>query len=319
MTGSWEEGALFLEDILTIGEKTTLSLGLRYDYVNYGTATTSDNLASDFDSESHTTPRAAVAYDITHDSTIKFSYQEGFRYPDMAYYSWWIFHNETLKSGGYELPTLTPETMKSYELGYFSKINNNLTLTANAYHSVYKNQLGWVNFDRENPYISPAAYDYATSVNGWLGSFMNQENEISTIGGELIVNWSFEDDHDLNMGVSKVKMKDFQEKRYPPLQVKTTLTSKYLDNRLSIVFNHHYNSGLSKGDHSNMHSDYKEARSVFNASAKYSFSDSFNAKLSIINLFENDTPKYTFDLSSPWLTASGNNHRYIYLNANYKI
>ena len=129
----------------------------------------------------------------------------------------------------------------------------------------------------------------------------------------------FEDNQILNIGVSGVKMNGFPEKRYPPLQIKTNLSSQYLDNRLLVILNHHYNSGLSEGDYSNMHPDYKDARSVFNASARYSFSNSLSMKLSVNNILENDTPKYTFDLSRPWLAASGNNHRYIYLSMNYKM
>ncbi|PCJ43172.1 MAG: hypothetical protein COA99_07815 [Moraxellaceae bacterium] len=319
VTGSWEETALFFEDTLTIGNKTTLSLGLRYDNVSYGKDIEAGGLSElDFEDQSNVTPRIAIAYDINDTSTIKFSYQEGFRYPDMAYYTWWIQFNDILEAGGYSLPALEPETMSSFEIGYYNELNeDDLTLTANLYYNVYKDQLTWHFFDRDGPYVSPEAYDYVLGEAGWFGSFINQHEDMSVIGAELMINWKIQEDHAVSLGIGKVKLNDFPEERFPPLQVKTNIVSTLLNNKLSLTLNHHYNSGLSSNGFENMHDDYKDARSVFNGSAKYLFSNYLSAKLVIKNILENDTPKYSFELDSPWTANAGNNHRYIYLSLNY--
>lgn len=93
--------AVYLQDQITITEKLSATLGVRYDNTD------------DFDSE--TTYRIATRYALTPSTLIRATYSEGFRAPSL--YEMYGFSPNSFFSAYYGNPDLRPETSKNWELG----------------------------------------------------------------------------------------------------------------------------------------------------------------------------------------------------------
>jgi vitamin B12 transporter len=93
--------AVYLQDQITITEKLSATLGVRYDNTD------------DFDSE--TTYRIATRYALTPSTQIRATYSEGFRAPSL--YEMYGFSPNSFFSAYYGNPDLRPETSKNWELG----------------------------------------------------------------------------------------------------------------------------------------------------------------------------------------------------------
>lgn len=169
MNGLWREWALFSEVTMSLGSLTMIS-GLRYDRVMYGSKPW-ELLARErgqgvpINDQGHVSPRLALSYQINNRNTVKASYQEGFRYPDAAYYHWWMDFNKTLfdvapflndfaetehlfldinQNEFGLLPELEPEVMRSIEVNYHTETSRHrASLDINAYVNFFEDMLQW--------------------------------------------------------------------------------------------------------------------------------------------------------------------------------
>lgn len=93
--------AVYLQDQISITDKLSTTLGIRYDNTD------------DFDSE--TTYRIATRYELTPFTQVRASYSEGFRAPSL--YEMYGFTPNNFFSAYYGNPDLDPETSENWELG----------------------------------------------------------------------------------------------------------------------------------------------------------------------------------------------------------
>ena len=93
--------SVFGQSIISLGEKTQLTLGVRHD---------------DYDlAGGKTTSRAALVHEVASDSAIKFIYGEAFRAPTSSEY---FFQNNPVVQGN---PELNPETVATHEVVWLTK------------------------------------------------------------------------------------------------------------------------------------------------------------------------------------------------------
>lgn len=155
--GGWRETALFIEDIYTINEKLTVSGGLRYDnyYINK-LKETQQNIA----------PRFAASYAFNNNSTLKLSYQQGFRtfdlfnlyqtmYNRMPKLNWANTDKNTnltpvLPAGTnstYDQYTIDikPEKLNSFEVTYHQDLlNKQISIDINGFYNNYQNTIDYL-------------------------------------------------------------------------------------------------------------------------------------------------------------------------------
>ncbi len=196
----WNEFAFFTEDLWRITNKLNLSLGLRYDAVRYSSNIGSD--AGDHDiadrNHSHTAPRVAGAYQLTDNSNIRLSYQQGFRWPDAAQIRAMVQNNEAVLGliqssvvlGQHQyIRFLKPEIVNSYELNYtHSLMNKKMTLDVNLYYNGYKNFLVYNNAE---------------------GTVVNVD--FASSGGECIVNYEVTPKTDMMVSFAQSRPQRFTE------------------------------------------------------------------------------------------------------------
>lgn len=191
LDGELHKYELFAENIWAITEDWTASLGLRYDDIRYGTLYEPEaEVEIKPDMLAALTKRVASSYQISDHRTIKFAYQEGFRYPDVSYYLTYGVANAALSEANLELlPTLQEETVYSYEINYLQS-NQNYTASweFNLYHNTYKNTLSWV--DYTEAMLGPQRYNTARQAIGFgPGAYANTAGKLKAIGGEIVGNW----------------------------------------------------------------------------------------------------------------------------------
>ncbi len=88
--------------------------------------------------------RLGIAWAASADTTLKASYQDGFRNPDAAYYTHWAARSAIKdRMGMPALPALANETMNSFELNLSERLASAVALTVNAYYNRYHGLLAW--------------------------------------------------------------------------------------------------------------------------------------------------------------------------------
>jgi outer membrane receptor protein involved in Fe transport len=170
-SGKYLSAGLFGEDIISLTDKLTAYLGLRYDMIFQGRHQsfnetggvkpppfTPDNL-------DHLSPRVGLVYELGKNDTVKLSYQQGFRFPEVAMYGWHSAFDNILDGGGFaRLPKINTETMDSIELNYVKKFpEQHLTAYLNVFHNIYHDRLTWIWFKPGDGYMQPAAWSYVTN------------------------------------------------------------------------------------------------------------------------------------------------------------
>jgi outer membrane receptor for ferrienterochelin and colicins len=107
-------GALFIQDEITLGESVIVNVGVRHDHYDSFGGTTN--------------PRLGLIYNPTKETTLKLLYGEAFRAPT-AYELFWR-QNEVTKAN----PLLQPETNKTAELVVEHYLANNVRLSATGFY-----------------------------------------------------------------------------------------------------------------------------------------------------------------------------------------
>ena len=164
----WMTVGAFAEDQLRLGKLTVLP-GLRYDktYFSDNIATVppfSDGPYPPSDDVDALTKRLALAYQLDERQTAKLSYQEGFRFAD-AWSQQWRAHQEAGQPTHLEI---VPEQSTSYEADYaiHDLLAKRLDLSLALFYNQYDHTQGWI---------------------ADLGGFGNSPATITSVGGDLIV------------------------------------------------------------------------------------------------------------------------------------
>lgn len=358
INSSWQEIGFFAEDIWQIIDPLTLSLGLRWDNVIYDRIETTTNTFAGVEnvtvetpeSQSHFSPRIALAYELFEKQSIKASYQEGFHYPDAAYFIWWQYNatsisvmKDSLGSNYRPLPSLKPEIMRSLEATYSGSFIDMLTVDVTGYFNQYEDLMMWHWWDEKNPneIVPPAEVALIKRKNGWMGSFINYPGTFSSGGGEISLRAIPYDDADFRTDVKlsfatsrPINMTKkanaffhvaYQEgdsiggwQTYPQNMVKGNVTQYVLNKKLMLNLNLIYNSA-TKTDMSNASAkasakDFSnEDRIVLDAAIAYNFSNNVSLKLYGQNLTSNKVVPASLYSNEPWAGSLGMTHTRMYL------
>lgn len=191
MDGHLTEMELFAEDIWQLNDQFSLLFGMRYDKVHYSSFYDPEsNVRISVQDLSALTKRIAANYQIDKKKTIKISYEEGFRYPDIAYFLYLGIANSSLMAANLAtLPELREETVKSYEINYLHELHNiPMTWDFNIYYNIHKGTLDWQDYSVE--FLGQQRYDIISDAIGFSpGSFTNAGGSYQAYGFEIVNRW----------------------------------------------------------------------------------------------------------------------------------
>jgi outer membrane receptor for ferrienterochelin and colicin len=316
----WTEESVFGEDILSLTDRLTLSLGLRYDKVDTSPMSgfNWNDLSASYTPEQmagHTSPRVAFAYEVDKATNVKGSYQHGFRMPDAAYYTWNVYNNSVAQGLGYPTFPLKPETMDSWELDLQKILTPRVEAGLNLFYNTFTDQLSWGPLSNCWTAAQVTEID-KTSIAPW-GMFQNIRGSFNIWGTEALLKVKVTDATDVGASYGYVKCVNNEiEQHYPPNQVKLNVTSRFLDNRFIVGLNYVYNSAYSREINPVISPVYEHTRNWVDLSAAYHVSRQFKIKAAIQNLLGEHTPgsggflmgvpsKYALGYDEPRVYISG--------------
>lgn len=350
---TWRESSMFTEAVYDVTDKWLVSAGVRYDHVKYTQIKTLSNAGTP-SSQDKTTHRFATAYEIDDTSSVKLSYQEGFRVPDVTYYHYVDFFSDELEARGQErLPNLDIEEMSSTEFNIskaFDKIN--LDVDLNLYYNEYSKTLFWHDYynDSSSSILDQAMVQHTMGYGTWqaalgtgdgaqeywMGAMVNAPGKFRTGGAELIMNYKPTEKMNLNfiygystpMGVddpvnNTMFISDSAKSsliRFPTHSVKLNWTAYWLKEKLLTYIGYSYASGYPTGktDSSKLNWIYGQSRHIVDLAFAYKFTENFSTKLTVKNLFEHSVPRMTY-YGEPNSGAYGEENRFIYLTFDYSF
>jgi outer membrane receptor protein involved in Fe transport len=313
---------LFAEDIISLTPKLTLYTGLRYDWIFQGTHQSFNETGGltpppfTPNDLGHLSPRVGLVYELGTNDTIKLSYQQGFRFPEVAMYGWHSAFDNLLENGGFaRLPKLKMETLDSIELNYIKKFpDQHLTAYLNLFHNMYDHRLTWIWFQRGDGYVQPAGWDYIVGKNGWAGSYVNIRGQEYEDGGEALLSFTPIEEVAFNAGYQYVHINNRDVIRYPNHQLKLNLKTTLLQKKLVCDFYFIANPGGIDNPTSVQNSIYNHSRAQVNLAVTYKLNQNIKLKLAIENLLKDDVPPPTFNMDSPQSGHIGRDARRIYLS-----
>ncbi|MEI7880853.1 MAG: TonB-dependent receptor [bacterium] len=321
-TGKYLSTGLFAEDVVTLTEKLTGHLGLRYDKLFQGSYQTFNTVAGVTpppftpDDLDHISPRVGLAYELDKNNTIKLSYQQGFRFPEPAMYNWRDLFDNILAGGGYDrMPKLNTETMDSVELNYITKFpEKHMTLSLNLFHNTYKDRLSWVWFKRDDGYLQPAGWDYSRKKVGWVGSYVNIDGTEYIDGGEATLSVALTDTLSFSAAYEYLSIDNLDVIRYPNQQVKLNLKSEFFSGKLVCDVYYIADPGGIDNPDTVQNPIYNKSRELINLAVSYKLNKNIKFKVVVENLLEDNVPPPTFNMDSPQSGHIGRDARRIYLS-----
>lgn len=304
---SWLEYSAFSEFVYSPGSKTTVLVGGRYDGVRYFDEQFRGSPWLWKKSHSAFSPRFSIAYELEEGESIKFSYQRGFRNPDMA----------NMEKGA--VGNVEPEKMDSFEVNYSFSKEKSVHWDLNAYFNRLHNTIGW--------------------NSGANNGFANMPESFSVFGTEVILNYAPDDNREFFLIYSYSRPVDFPKEiafesdfkgvihvnedrsvfsNFPAHQIKTAYLHRFFNGKLLV--NLSLNQWYQKDDISYMkaHPAYKSSRTELDLALRYKISDSLALKLIGQNLTE-DThalPHYNSGATKP---PVGWGDRVFYLQLQYQF
>ncbi len=342
-TTSWREWALFTEDVWQPKTDTTISLGGRYDHVGYRDIDTSQDL--DFSSVgtihldgkavSHFSPRVAVARDVSPDTVVKLSFQEGFLTPDVNFITKHAWVEHIVQSSGYpdfSLPMLKPETMQSVELGVHHSVTaKTFSWDANLFYNTYHDMIHYHSFVPGEGYMPDTVLAAVIHKYGWLGGVVNADGDFSAAGVGISGNWNPEPDASLTLSYSYSRPVDTSAAinhslllasdnrnawgKFPPHMVKLDATRFYLHRRLLFSLNVIYESDPQTATIATpaapVPNVFASPRYQVNLATTYAINPRLSFKLSVVNLFQEDTPPVGFQPAEPFNGYLGSDARVV--------
>jgi outer membrane receptor protein involved in Fe transport len=320
-TGAYITPGFFGEDLIALTDDLTAYVGLRYDRIFQGTYQSLNSAAGVTaqpftpDDLDHWSPQAGLIYTLGKNDTIKFSYRQGFRFPEPAMYGWHSLFDTILTGGGYQtLPKFKTETLDSIELNYITKFpDQHLDLSFNLFHNTYNDRLTWVWFKRGDSYVQPAGWDYVNKKVGWIGSYVNIDGREYVDGVEAILSYKLNDYLQFNAGYELLHIDNLDVVRYPNQQLKLNLKSELFAKRLVLDAYFIANPGGIDNPDTVQNPIYDQSRSMVNLAVSYKLTENTTLKLIAQNLFEDDVPPPTFNMDSPQSGHTGWDARRIYL------
>ena len=320
----WNEYGIFIEDVIELNDQWTMSLGARYDKYRTGDYS-GGQLPQTYTPEEiagHVSPRVAICFEMDPKTTIKASYQHGFRMPDAAYYDWNLLNNGAASNLGYSnSPGLEPEEMESFEFNVHRVFNKKLTMQLNSYYNIFKDQLKW---DELTTYWTPAevaAINGQTGVSGWPGGmFQNSFGNFEIYGLETVAEYKLSDRTKLagSYGFAKVNNYDV-EQRYPTHQVKAMLSHELIENKLKMNLNYLYQSRYTHEHEPIIDERYENARNIFDLAMVYQVNKNFRIKGVAKNIFGDETPPLEFRMDQPHRGNMGADETRFYITAELKF
>lgn len=321
----WQELGIFTEDVIDITDSWVVSFGLRYDKIYLETMSSDlwKNEQTPDQIKGHFSPRIATAYEIDKGTTIKASYQHGFRTPDAFYYVQNQQFTETANALGFAttVPSLGVETMDSFELNLYKDVPRcALKLDFNLFYNIFNNQLSFKFYDDlglftpEERQAMKAYLDVHSTAR--LGSFLNEDKEIKSYGGEVNAIFQPLPHTEISLSYGYVQLVNADFRQYPAHQIKLNTQSKFLDDKLSLSLSYLYNNNYSKTDLSDAHDIYRKDRHVVNMALHYAVTPKITIGMTANNLFETDVPPMVFEPNDLDRGGLGYDERRIYASLN---
>jgi len=346
---TWQESGLFAEDVVQINDKWTASLGGRYDYVDYRSAPTLDRLPENV---GHFSPRVAAAYDLVLNTTLKTSYQHGFRYPDNQAYCNIPLFNDIFEAAGLteRMPWIEPETMDSFELGLHQELpEQKLGIDASLFYNIFKNFIAGHTFVSGDGYFSDEAILAAKTAttytgdpaDGWFGGMANNKDDFKSLGMELMFTWapvkqvkstlsysyskplSFNEATNTNLQIASPSRDQWS--RFSPHIFKLNVLAMTLEEKLTLNLGIDYFSKIKilnqiggNGQEIAGVNPWADPRIGVNISGQYAFTKDVGLQLVINNLFGNDVPAANSEML-PWDGNWGSDKTLYYLVMKFKM
>ena len=338
--GKWQEYSLYLENIYSLSEKTTFIAGVRYDGAKFNDdfrfdADELDVLIFRPDDISNVSPRLGMTHRLENDFLFRASFSEGFAYPNVGTYSRTFRVNQFLESRGLEtFESQRPQTLQSFEVGLRGDlIQNELLFDLSFYYNTYKNNSSFVNF-RNNPDFLPGNLGVEDIPDNVFGIVTTLDNDVEGYGSEISLNWkpsnrffanvsysySTPDHVDATDNESTGLVNDTLSEwvHFPKHQLKSNINFKY--NKWQFSLAAVYQSGLEISrrftpTRTNGEDEFTRVNFGINYMLNKKTSISFIAK----NVFNNNTPRTTFDPPRAWAGGLGSDERLLYLGLRHSF
>ena len=338
--GKWQEYSVYLEDIFSLTDKTTFIAGLRYDGAKFNSdlrfeTEGLDQLTFRPPDISNVSPRLGLTHKFDNDYLFRAGYSEGFSYPNASSYTRTFRANEFLESRGLALfEPSKPGSLKTYELGLRGDlIKDELLFDLSLYYNRYGKTSSFVNF-RNNPSFLPGNLGIEDIPDDIFGIVTTLENGIDGYGSELSLSWKPTQSFIANLSYSyavpdHVNAEDNEStgvanetlsewSHFPKHQLKSNLNLKYKKWQFNLTGI--YQSGLEINrrftpTRSNAEDEFVRVNFRVNYMLNKKTNLSFIAK----NIFNNNTPRTTFDPSRAWQGALGTDERLFYLGLSYSF
>jgi outer membrane receptor protein involved in Fe transport len=336
----WFETSVFGEDVIALTDKWTVSVGLRYDKIDFNDMFSNTwlrihNLEPNNpfktthkqpDSiDGHFSPRIATAYDLDKDTTIKASYQHGFRAPDAVYYRLNLVYRDAARSVDIPFPDLKIETLDSYELNLQKTFpEKKIKVNCNVFYNTFDDLLSFQLY-KETGLFTPAQITAIRNAAGFfpgaqfdIGSFLNEPDTIRAWGGEIGVTFQPVSNTEVRLSYGYVHSNEDQM-RYPTHQIKLNTLSYFFNNKLALGLDYLYNSRYSDSNLPVADDVYRNDRHLVDVSLLYNITKHVSAKLIAKNLFENNVPPMVFTPDQPEKGGLGFDERRIYVALMIKL
>lgn len=323
----WTEYAAFMEDVVDMTPRLRGSIGLRYDAVRYGTQSligTIDGLGTigtirlQEDSIEHYSPRVALAFQKNDSESYKFSYQHGFRHPDLT--------NHTAKAP--DASFTVEEEMDSFEANYSRKFEKRINLDVNAFYNILKNTIGWRSLSGANNTPQQQA----------LEGFTNTPETYASGGGEVIlgykgsrtegnISYSYARPFQYSSTLQNSKFGSVMEvnadrdafARFPEHMIKMDLSRYFLSKKQLLVHTSvAYTSALHSRIDATAQSSYKGGRTQLDLMGKYDFQNGAYLKMVVKNLLADQHTRPAWTVERNYGTL-GWDERMYYLEMGIKL
>jgi outer membrane receptor for ferrienterochelin and colicin len=295
---AWLEYSAFVEDVVNLTDKLTMTVGGREDGVSYPDPYTSyyNNIKASLKNPSiaHFSPAIDFAYQVSPVTTLKTSYTQGFRFPNAAD----VIRNLSPRAnpGTSTLetyPVPAPETMDSFEFDVHHDVPAlKMGWDVNTYYNMLHKTLGW-----------------AQPGSSALGAEYNSP-DFDSIGFELVDRWqilpnttldaSYSFSRPLNYdkalvigaysSIDPTNAEGTQWARYPDQMVKLGTTSTFFT-KWTFHWDMQYRAGVKYDPYGTTDANYAayyawldHASIVFNAAVKYDINPNWWVKFSVKNL-----------------------------------
>jgi len=325
---NWNEYSVFCENVFNIMAGWNMSLGIRYDQINYNdipllykdkNSNKQETKIVFYEPEDQriTTTRFSTSYEINHLNIIKFSFQEGFHYPNLFH-----FYNS-----GFDMKSIKPENMESLELNYQLKPSHlGVGIDINLYFNTYKYSL----------LLQPPPNKDSTLQNVRSDpGFKNIEDDYSSTGGEFIVNYSFSKNthfrfsygYSIPTNIKQEEIKDMkfvnddgsEWTSFPTHLIKTHFSQSLLDDRMILNVSMIYNSPVDTGQkNADINDIYNHHRIITNIMLSYTFHNLIYIQLMGKNIFGCDVLPVSYFNNDPWNGNLGYDETLYYLGMGWK-